>query len=68
MFALLPSIIPTVTGLLFAGAAFVSSIGFFKSSGRPAPQTGMINGFQIGKLIIMGFGLLLGYKLIKDVF
>ena len=68
MFALIPLIARGLAGVIFSGAAVVTSLGFLnKSKQEPSPADNRITEFQLGKLAIYGLGIFLAYKLILGV-
>lgn len=65
MFAFIPSLTQTALTLAFSGAALFTSLGFFNNSRKPEAQG--LSSFQLGQLVIMGGGVFLAYKLLREV-
>ena len=64
---LLYLVISRATGILFSMAAVFTSLNIFKKQPDQA-QSGGLTIFEMGKLVIMAAAVLLGYRIIKEVF
>ena len=69
MFAIVPILVRGVVTLAFSGAAVISSIGFLnRSKQQPQTTTNSLSPYELGKLAVLGLGVFLGYKVLREVF